>query len=67
MNSTEYFVILLQTNIEEDNVGGRENFTERKLRPPQAAEPAKLGEEPQKLSLVFQILNCYFVKTCLGN
>lgn len=49
MNSTEYFVILLQTNIEEDNVGGRENFMERKVRSTQATEAAKLGEEPQKL------------------
>lgn len=49
VNSTEYFIILLQTNIEEDNVGGKQNFTESKLRSPQAAEPAKLGEEPQQL------------------
>lgn len=49
VNSTEYFIILLQTNIEEDNVGGRENFTESKLKSPQAAEPVELGEEPQKV------------------
>lgn len=39
----------MQANIEENVVGGKENFTKRKLRPPQAEEPAMLGKEPPKL------------------
>lgn len=63
MNSTEYFAI--QTNVEENMVGGKENFTKRELRPPQAEEPAVLGKEPPKHRQVFKILNYCFAKSCL--